>query len=259
MFQKKIVYSLLFILPALFLLACGTFLFPRPDTGLSSTVRASDPGLSHHEYVFRLLADGWPVDTLNTAFDADYLDDYEKSIILAHNLVRYNPRKFARLYVNEYISYFVDKEFHYPGLENILITSEGAYAARELYTELVRLRPMGLLYPSEGLSRAADSHLQDLIRRRARGHAGQGGLRARVERFGNWENRLAENIAYGSFSPHDALLYLLINDQVSARSHRRIILDADFHYVGVARATHPAFPIGDTYVLNYAYFFMDKE
>ncbi|TVR43203.1 MAG: hypothetical protein EA394_01615 [Bacteroidia bacterium] len=257
MVRKKIYFLLLIILPGLIMLSCRTWFFPRPDTGLASMVRAADPGLSHNEYVFRLLADGWPVDTLNTAANADYLADQEKSLILAHNMVRYNPRKFARLYVNEYISYFIDREFHYPGLEAILITEEGAYAARELYVELMQTRPMGLLYPAEGLSGAADSHLQYLIERRARGHAGQGGLRARIERFGTWQNRLAENIAYGSFSPHDALLYLLINDQVSARSHRRIILDPDFHYVGVARGTHPAFPTGDTYVLNYAYFFQD--
>ncbi len=237
------------------LTACSHWLYPEIDTYQASTMRVGDPGLNNAQYARRLYDDGWPVSKLNTAADAGFFDDDEKNIILAHNLVRYDPEKFANLYVAEYLSYFDGKEFHYPGMRIVMLTREGTHPVEELYYELIRMRPMDLLYPSEGLSVAAMSHLQYLTRLGVRGHSGQGGLRARVERVGEWENRLAENISYGNFSAHDAVMYMLIGDLVYDRNHRRIILDPQLQLVGVAKGYHEHFPTGFTYVMNYAYDF----
>lgn len=239
--------------------ACSHLLFPDVDTAEASTMRVGDPDLSNQEYALRLLADGWPIDTLNTAALEDYLDDDMKNIILAHNLVRYDPEKFARLYVTEYISYFQNREFHYPGLETIMLTREGDSPAIELYFELIRARPVNLLYPSKGLSNAARSHLEYITNMGIRGHGGQGGLRARIEREGSWQERIAENIAYGNFSAHDAVMYLLIDDLVADRSHRKIILQPELFEVGVAKGMHPAYPTGYSYVINYAYDFTPHQ
>lgn len=218
-----------------------------------------DPGLNNAEYVARLYKDGWPASELNTGAKAYFLDDDEKNIILAHNLVRYDPEKFATLYVTEYISYFDGREFHYPRMRVIMLTREGTYPAEELFYDLIRTRPMGLLYPSEGLTLSAFSHLQYLTRLGVRGHGGQGGLRARVERVGIWVNRIAENISYGNFSAHDAVMYMLIDDLVHDRKHRKIILDPELHLIGVAKGYHENFPTGFTYVMNYAYDFMPLD
>lgn len=236
-------------------ISCASLLFPRVDKSQASTMRVADPELTNEEYARRLFADGWPVDTLNTAANDDYLDDDEKNIILAHNLVRYDPGKFSRLYVTEYISYFQGNRFYYPDINTILLTKEGSDPARELYFELLKANPMDLLYPSKGLSGAAKSHVQYLCERGIRGHRGQGGLPARIEQFGTWDNIIAENIAYGSFSAHDAVLYLLIDDHVFDRSHRKIILNPSLHLVGVAKDRHPFYPTGYSYVINYAFSF----
>lgn len=235
--------------------SCTGIISTRIDTSEMSRQRAATPGLSNNEYVKKLTADGWPAELLNTARNALYLDDDEKNLVLAHNLVRHDPQRFARLYVTEYISYFRGNEFHYPGLGTILITNEGVKPAIELYRELMNTPPMGLLVPSEGLAKAADLHLQYLVRNVSRGHDGQGGMPARIERFGNWRFKIGENISYGNFSAHDALLFLLIDDQVPDRSHRQIILTPEFRLLGVAKAMHPAFPTGFSYVINYAFHF----
>lgn len=258
-FGGRIKTYLLLLLCMKMIMACSRLLFPYVDTAEASTMRVGDPGLSNQEYALRLLADGWPVDTLNTAALADYLDDDEKNIILAHNMVRHDPEKFARLYVTEYINYFQDTEFHYPDLETIMLTREGDSPAIELYFELLRMRPVNLLYPSEGLSNAAESHLEYITSLGIRGHGGQGGLSARIDREGDWQERIAENIAYGNFSAHDAVMYLLIGDLVIDRSHRRIILQPDLYKIGVAKGMHPAYPTGYTYVLNYAHHFTPDE
>ncbi len=255
-FIRIILPAVIGLFVALLLSACS-LLFPTVDTTLASEMLAGDPGLSNEEYSRRIGQDQWPVDRLNTAIDADYLNDDEKNLILAHNLVRYDPEKFALLYVAEFITYFRGTEFYYPNLGTIMLTTEGATPAIDLYHELLKTEPMGLLYPTQGLSLAASSHATYLRQRRTRGHGGQGGLRARIERFGNWQGKIGENISYGNFSAHDALIYLLIDDDVYDRSHRANILNPGFRYIGVAREFHPGFPLGDTYVINYAQEFSD--
>ncbi len=235
--------------------SCRSIFSLYVDTSDKSAQAVGAPGISNREYVNRLIADGWPAEILNTAAGAGYLDDDEKNLILAHNLVRYDPKRFAELYVTEYISYFRGNEFHYPDLDKILITYEGAEPAQRLYRELINTRPMGLLIPSPGLSLAARSHINYLVQNLTRGHDGQGGLIARVEHYGRWDVKLGENISYGNFSAHDALLYMLIDDKVPDRSHRRIILTPDFRFAGIAKAKHPAFPTGFSYVINYAHHF----
>lgn len=243
-----------------FLLVLAVFTIPSAcsrrmiliDTSAMSTIQVGAPDLNNEEYVQRLIMDGWPADLLNTAVDADYLDDDEKNMVLAHNLVRYNPEKFAHLYVSEYTSYFDNLEFRYPGLRSILLTQEGLIPLRELYRELLKTEPMGLLYPSKGLSKSAKFHMDYLIEHNITGHEGQGGLAARIERFGEWDYTIGENIAYGNFSAHDALLYMLIDDDVPDRSHRTIIIDPMFKLIGVAKGEHPSFSREYSYVINYA-------
>ncbi len=239
--------------------SCQSIFSSYVDTSTKSKQAVGSPGINNQEYVKRLTADGWPAEMLNTAGDVNYLDDDEKNLILAHNLVRYDPRRFAFLYVSEYISYFRGNEFHYPELNTILITYEGVEPALQLYRELINTQPMGLLIPSPGLSNAADSHINYLVQNLTRGHEGQGGLIARVERFGRWDVKLGENITYGNFSAHDALLYMLIDDKVPDRSHRRIILTPEFRFAGIAKAMHPAFPTGFSYVINYANHFEEHR
>ncbi len=230
---------------------------PAPKATVSS-VGVADEGISNREYASRLQQDGWPVEKLNTAATARYLSDTEKNMVLAHNLIRYNPSKFAELYVSEYISYYQDKHFHYPGRNEIILTHEGVKPARELYRELLRAKPLPLFYPSEKLSRAAKSHANYQSRTGQMGHEGQGGMRARIEREGKWETLIGENLAYGSWSGHDAVIGLMIDDGVPGRGHRVNILTPEFRVVGLGQAPHPEFP-GGVYVIKYAGGFEDVK
>ena len=251
---------LIYILPlgVLLLASCMRFLLSIDYSGISAQ-KVAERNLSNEKYAARLEADGWPAGQLNTAADHHYLDDEEKNLVLAHNLVRYDPGKFARQYVTEYITYFEGKEFHYPGRDLIMLTEEGDEPAIELYWELLNTEPVGILFPSLGLHEAAISHADYLVRNKTRGHGGQGGLVARIERAGNWQQQIGENIAYGNFSPHDALMYMLINDKVADRTHRKNILDPGFRFIGVAMDYHPLFPDGEIYVINYAFYFRENQ
>lgn len=250
--SKHIIILSFFIVGWLCLLPSGCLLAGNSD---ARTTIPPHP-ISNKDYAALLEADGWPADLLNTAADAAYLSHKEKNMILASNLIRYDPKKYDDLYVQAFISFFRGKDLHIPGLDHILLTHEGPAPAVELSQELKATMPLPLLTPSEGLSRAAKSHAAFQGRNGQTGHGGQGGTRARIEREGQWLKRIAENIAYGNPSAHHAILMLMIDDGVPDRGHRKTMLHPDFKVVGVAWNTHPRYD-GGIYVIKYASGFTD--
>jgi hypothetical protein len=201
------------------------------------------------DYASKCKADGWNVDLLNTASSSDFLSDEEKNLILATNMVRSNPAKFAELYVKELLGYYRGKQILYP-MEDPVTTKEGITPASQLYRILLRTKPMGILTPSEGMSLAA----LDLAQRQSisgrTGHEDRNSLNRRLSQFGKWRGCIAENIAYGYTSGHYALLALLIDDGVPSRGHRQAILNPEFQMIGIGSATHKRY--GWSFVIAYA-------
>jgi hypothetical protein len=212
-------------------------------------------GFSNAQYASYLADDGWPVELLNTAATAGYLSDNEINVVLAMNLIRHDPAKYAKLYVYPLLSYFDGILLRIPG-KTTLRTREGAEVVKELYDELLETSPVPLFYPSEGMSRAATDHAQYMRRTGNAGHEGRGGMSARLLRHGRWDVSIAENLHWGAENAHDAVLSLMIDDGVKNRGHRINILDPDFKYVGVGIDSHPRLHI--SYVIKYAVKFTDK-
>ena len=75
-------------------------------------------------------------------------------------------------------------------------------------------------------------------------------MRNRVERYGQWQSTIAENIAYGAKTARQIVVYLLIDDGVRDRGHRKNMLNPGFRMVGVATGTHPEYGIMS--VMNFA-------
>jgi hypothetical protein len=243
------------------LIVLSTAFFPgREDvtagSGMTGNPVIPSGRLSNTAYSGLLREAGWPVEILNTAAEATYLSDEEKNLVLAMNLIRHDPGKYADMFVAPAISYYRGMEYRFPAREEILMTREGVLPARELYRELKASLSLPLFYPSEGMSRAAASHAGEQSRSGRIGHAGQGGMRARIEREGRWSGVIAENIAYNSPSAHEAILGLMIDDGVPDRGHRVNMLKENLKMVGVAWATHPRFT-GGVYVVKYAEEFWD--
>jgi len=227
-------------------------------TESAGKVRVGDSALTNLEYAAMIKQDGWPVEKLNTAADANYLSDTEKNVVLAHNLIRHDPVKYADLYVAEYKKFYSGKELRHPGVEYVILTNEGVLPAKELYSELQSTEPLPLFYVSEKLSAAAKNHAVHQSRTGEIGHGGQGGLQARIEREGEWKYTIGENITYGRWSGHSAVLGLMVDDGVPGRGHRINILNEDFRVLGVASESHPVYQ-GDVYVIKYAGDFEDVE
>ncbi|WP_319503087.1 CAP domain-containing protein [uncultured Draconibacterium sp.] len=180
--------------------------------------------------------------TLNTAADVNYLSELEKEVVYEINLFRSNPSAYAEKYIDPLAKYYDKKILYYPGDKPIL-TKEGVSALRECLRALKNASPAPVLYPDKLLTQAADDHQKDQAKTGKTGHIGKNGSNSkiRIERYGKWQVRIAENIAYGNTSARQIVIFLLIDDGVKNRGHRDNLLQTDFKNVGVACGTHPRY------------------
>ncbi len=179
---------------------------------------------------------------LNTAENASYLSPIEKEVVYEINLFRSNPAKYAENYIAPLANYYERKILHYPN-DKPIMTNEGVKALHECVKVLKQVKPLPIMQPSKGLSLAAKNHQSDQAKTGKTGHTGndKSDMRERVERYGVWQVRIAENIAYGNSSARQVLIFLLIDDGVKNRGHRTNLLHPAFNTVGVAFGEHPVY------------------
>lgn len=184
------------------------------------------------------------LDNLNTASSANYLSDFEKELVFEINRMRSNPAKYAKTYIAPLVKNYNGRLFYYPG-DDPLKTKEGVRAMKECIRALSKASPLPLMYPSKGLSKAAGDHVKDQSRSGKTGHTGRdrSNVKARIERYGNWDVRIAENIAYGGKTPRQVVIYLLVDDGVRNRGHRTTFLHPAYKTVGVAAGSHPKYDV----------------
>ena len=127
---------LITVLP--FIFSCQTVLDILSDVGISEVSAGQAP--NEHKSAaaesktaedvdilplnIRMGNEGWNVDELDTARDADYLSGQEKDIFLATNALRSNPQLFADTFVKEVMQYYNGKLLQYPN-EIAIQTQEG--------------------------------------------------------------------------------------------------------------------------------------
>jgi uncharacterized protein YkwD len=181
-------------------------------------------------------------DNLNTAAEANYLTAIEKEIVFEINRFRSNPSRYATEHLVPLTKFYEKKVFHYPN-DKPIMTQEGVRALKECIRELKDASPLPLVYPSRGLARAAADHVKDQGKSGKTGHRGgdRSSSKDRIERYGKWDISIAENISYGGMSPRQILIFLLVDDGVQDRGHRKTLLNPDFKIVGVSFGSHPVF------------------
>lgn len=179
---------------------------------------------------------------LNTAENASYLSPIEKEIVFEINLFRSNPAEYAEKYIAPLSKLYKGKLLYYPN-DKPLQTKEGEKALNECVRELKKATSVSILYPNPALTKAADDHVKDQSKTGKTGHYGSDRSlsKQRIERYGIWQERIAENIAYGGNSARQIMIYLLVDDGVSDRGHRKNFLRPEFKFVGVATGSHPVY------------------
>ena len=189
--------------------------------------------------------------------DASYLSAVEKAVVQEVNLARTNPQRYAT-FVEEVKRKYDGKRLIREG-KLPLVTNEGAKAADEAIRFLRKQKPLAALTASSGMSLAARDHVKDQGPRGKTGHDGSDGSQPwdRVSRYGTWESKTAENIAYGHSEAREIVIAIIIDDGVPKRGHRKNIFDPEFRIIGVATGAHAKF--GAMCVMTFAGGFIEKS
>ena len=177
---------------------------------------------------------------LNTAANASYLTTLEKDVVYEINLFRSNPADYAEKYIAPLAKHYRNTLLNYPGETVTIRTHEGLSALKECVRVLKKAKPVGILSPNKALSKAARDHQKDQERTGKTGHTGgdRSDVKERIERYGTWQFTIAENIAYGNSSARQIVIFLLIDDGVRSRGHRKNLLNDNFKTVGIACGEH---------------------
>lgn len=186
--------------------------------------------------------------------------NYEK-IEQAVGQVINSLRKYPQVLIPELegmISCFKNKYFKVPGTNINIITHEGADAVREAIDFLKKQKPVLELHESRGLYMAAKDHVRDIGQNGLASHEGTDGSRMcdRIEKYGEWQISIAENIGFDDSSPRDIVLNMLIDDGNNSRGHRKNIFSQDFRSFGVAVGAHKDYK--HVTVINFAVSYKDN-
>jgi uncharacterized protein YkwD len=180
----------------------------------------------------------------------------EQGIVKEVNLARTNPGAYAS-WLRGQRQYYRGTQLRRPG-EVPIRTKEGLAAVDEAIRWLEKQRPVGALGYSRGLSLAA----RDLIAPQGAsggfGHTGPDGSTPsdRIERHGQWESVIGENVAYGQRTARDVVAAFIVDDGVPGRGHRKNLFNAAFHVMGVDCGPHSTY--GTTCAITIAGGFREK-
>lgn len=168
--------------------------------------------------------------------------EFIESIYEEINLLRSDPKEFAKKIAEEFQNYKGNNARHRPGTVPVL-TREGIKAVKEAYQELENLDNLPFLRRSEGLASAALSHCNDTGPLGIVGHIGskETTLQQRIERNGKWTESIAEALDYGSVSGFEVVMSLLVDDGLTTRPHRKALLNPNYTVIGVGASPHSEF------------------
>jgi uncharacterized protein YkwD len=193
--------------------------------------------------IFLILLFSSPVGSLQSynVEEAKFLSPLENSVVREINTARTAPKNYASL-LEQSKKYYDGKVLKLPA-ETPLLTKEGVEGIVEAIRFLRSVKPLPPLNPSKGMSSGAKDHVMDQGSSGSSQHKGSDGSQPwdRVNRYGIWEKNIGESIAYGSDKARNIVMYLIIDDGVSSRGHRKNIFNPDFRVIGVACGHHATY------------------
>lgn len=158
----------------------------------------------------------------------------EDEILKEINTLRENPQAYVK-YLEEMRKSFRGTNFkNAAGVD--VISIEGVKAVDEAITALKTQTPLPVLKMSEGLSKAANKHHQDMIQKDFFGHKGSDNSLPddRAKLFGTALSGVNENLMEGSKSAREIVLQTLVDDGFASRNHRKNLLSPQFKLIGIS-------------------------
>jgi uncharacterized protein YkwD len=169
----------------------------------------------------------------------DY-NNLSKQVLDVTNKVRTDPKSYVNI-LSENLKYFRGNIFAKPG-QDAIQTNEGRSAYEEAI-DFLKVQPVvGPLNHSEHLYNACRDHIKDIGPKGLASHDGSDGSNVsdRIERYGEWDGALAENIEFGGKTAEEIVISWIVDDglKYEGRMHRKNLFGADFKYAGVYTGDH---------------------
>jgi uncharacterized protein YkwD len=166
----------------------------------------------------------------------------ERAVLSELNAARTDPAAYARR-LDALLPHYEGLVYRPPGATVGVRTREGTAAVREAASALRGTAPRPAVGRSPGMSDGARELVADHGPRGRLGHTGSDGSSTgdRVNRHGQWLERLTESISYGPATGAAVVQGLLIDDGVPDRGHRRNLLDPAVRVVGIACGRHATY------------------
>ncbi len=158
------------------------------------------------------------------------------------NLARSQPHIYVN-HLRQFRDTFQGKQCRVSGSSAVVQTCEGKAAVDEAIRYMLSRKALPPLTGSHGLTAAASELVMSQGRTGAVGHATHRNERVgkRVDRYGLWKRRVAENIVYSPADPRGMVMQLIIDDGVPGRGHRDNLFSRSFRKVGISCGPHPIF------------------
>ena len=182
---------------------------------------------------FSQIDNGWSDDEISSADVAreiNDISDFEKDIILYHNLVRLYPKKYLKLEILNW------REDIYPKdtLKFDFIWDETNLNS-DYYKSLIKtLKKQNKLSKLE-FDRQLYEDALCLAKEQSK-NGKDGHIRYRCKKINYWEN-----CDYGSYNGRDVVNSLLIDQGVKDLGHRNTILNPNISIIGGAVSSHPKY------------------
>lgn len=168
----------------------------------------------------------------------DHHTAVENELLAEINLARTRPNEYAA-YLEQLKPLYAGMEFKTPGGKAI-VTQEGWKAVEEAIRFLRSTKAVPAFDVSHGMCFGAGELVKDQKASGVTGHKGSDGsfCEDRVTRFGTWAPPIGENLSYGSHTPRERVMALIVDDGVSNRGHRKRLFDTSYKVAGVACGDH---------------------
>jgi uncharacterized protein YkwD len=179
-----------------------------------------------------------------------HLSALEREVVREVNLARSDPQQYATL-LEQWKALYKGRRIERPGKPTIL-TEEGTAAVDEAIGYLRSIGARPTLTLSTGMSRGAKDHANEMGPAGALGHRGLRGSwpTERINRYGRWREAVGETIYYGEGDAREMVMWLVIDDGIPGRDHRRTMFNPLFHIIGVGCGAHASY--GTICVLTFA-------
>ena len=179
------------------------------------------------------------------------ISDFEKDVILYHNLVRLYPNKYLQVEILNLNDDLQTKDkIKFPN--NWRGTDINSDYYKSLISTLSIQKPLPKLIFDYGLSSTAKCLAKE---QSANGRTGHNRINcpeiSSVASNRNMGYGTAENCGYGKYNGKDAVNNLLIDEDVPSLGHRENILDPKYTKIGAGTAFHPKYET--VIVVDYLY------